>query len=261
MAGLKPAGSGSVRLFGETLCKKNGDLLRKRLGILFQDPDDQIFMPRVWDDVAFGPINQGLGADEVGRRVRNALKDAGLAGYDDRVPHHLSYGEKKRVAFAGVLAMRPKIILLDEPTANLDPRNRRALIGLVNRMNRRGATVITATHDMGAVSELADRVYVLNRTILREGPVREIFEDSELLRRNNLDIPEIARLFRVLRVFGYDCSKLPLSVDQAIEELTWTMEQSGGHIHLHYHEHTPEELEKLKEAKIRLEGSDHEHPD
>jgi len=237
LAGLKPSSSGTLRLFGEPFSKKNERALRARLGMLFQDPDDQIFMPRVWDDVAFGPINRGLDEKDVRRRVRKALEAAGLSGYDDRVPHHLSYGEKKRVAFAGVLAMEPEILLLDEPTANLDPRNRRDLLKMVDTLRKRGTTVVTATHDMGAIAELADRVYVLDKTVIREGTVRQIFSDPELLESKNLEIPEITRLFRLLRYFGYDPENLPLSVDQAVTELTKTMREGDGHVHLHLHRH------------------------
>ncbi|MBM4249555.1 MAG: ATP-binding cassette domain-containing protein [Euryarchaeota archaeon] len=237
LAGLRPAGRGTLRLFGEQLSRRNERDLRARLGVLFQDPDDQVFMPRVWDDVAFGPVNLGLDARTVRRRVRRALEAAGLAGYDDRVPHHLSYGERKRVAFAGVLAMEPEVLLLDEPTANLDPRNRRDLLKMVNALNKDGTTVVTATHDMGAIAELADRVYVLDGTIVRQGTVREIFMDPQLLEARNLEIPEITKLFHLLGAFGYDPGELPLSVDQAIEQLERTMEEGGGHVHLHLHRH------------------------
>lgn len=260
LAGLRPVASGRVLLFGEELTRKSAGELRRRIGLLFQDPDDQLIMPRVWDDVAFGPINLGLGEREVRRRVRGALERAGLAGYEDRVPHHLSLGEKKRVAIAGLLAMKPEILLLDEPTANLDPRNRRELIGAVNRLHRRGCTVLTASHDMAAVAELADRVYVLNGRVVKEGTTREVFLDEACLQSNNLDVPDIARLFRALRCFGYDCSSLPLSMDQAVEELTRAMEAGGGHVHLHRHEHTPEELETLRRSGLLLRGADHRHP-
>jgi cobalt/nickel transport system ATP-binding protein len=256
LAGLKPSSSGTLKLFGEPFSRKNERALRARMGLLFQDPDDQIFMPRVWDDVAFGPINRGLDEKAVRKRVWRALHAAGLVGYEERVPHHLSYGEKKRVAFAGVLAMEPEILLLDEPTANLDPRNRRDLLAMVNGLNRRGTTVVTATHDMEAVTDLADRVYVLNRAIVREGSVREIFLDPGLLEENNLDVPEITKLFRLLVSFGYDPGNLPLSVDQAIAQLTRTMDESGGHFHLHLHKHAHE----APEAEPAVgKGHDHEH--
>ena len=104
---------GEVRVFREELTKKNADRLRRKVGMLFQDPDDQIFMPNVWDDIAFGPINMGLGEVEIKKRVKIAMKQTGLVGFEDRVAHHLSFGEKKRVAIAGILAMRPKLLLLD----------------------------------------------------------------------------------------------------------------------------------------------------
>ena len=261
LAGLKPSCSGTLKLFGEPFSRKNERALRSRLGMLFQDPDDQIFMPRVWDDVAFGPINRGLDGKTVRRRVKAALEAAGLAGYDDRVPHRLSYGEKKRVAFAGVLAMEPEILLLDEPTANLDPRNRRDLLKMVDTLNKRGTTVVTATHDMEAVTDLADRVYVLNRTIVREGTVRELFLDPGLLEENNLDVPEITKLFRLLVSFGYDPGNLPLSVDQAIARLTRTLDESGGHFHLHLHRHAHGQAPVPDGKAPRGKDHGHEHKD
>jgi len=261
LAGLKPSSSGTLKLFGEPFSRKNERALRARMGLLFQDPDDQIFMPRVWDDVAFGPINRGLDEKAVRKRVRRALHAAGLIGYEERVPHHLSYGEKKRVAFAGVLAMEPEILLLDEPTANLDPRNRRDLLAMVNSLNRRGTTVVTATHDMEAVTDLADRVYVLNRAIVREGSVREIFLDPGLLEENNLDVPEITKLFRLLVSFGYDPGNLPLSVDQAIARLTRTLDESGGHFHLHLHRHAHGQAPVPDGKAPRGKDHGHEHKD
>ena len=259
LAGLKPATRGALRLFGEPFSRRAERGVRARLGMLFQDPDDQIFMPRVWDDVAFGPINRGLDGKTVRKRVRRALEAAGLAGYDDRVPHRLSYGEKKRVAFAGVLAMQPEVLLLDEPTANLDPRNRRDLLKLVNALNKQGTTVVTATHDMEAIAELADRVYVLNKTIIRQGTVREIFMDPKLLESHNLEIPEITKLFHLLRSFGYDPGNLPLSVDQAIAELERTMDEGGGHVHLHLHRHAHGEPAVPADKAPREKDHGHEH--
>ncbi len=150
MAGLLDPGSGALEIKGEKLTRKNADFLRQSIGILFQDPDDQIFMPRVWDDVAFGPLNQGFTGQELDARVRDALKITGLEDFAERVPHHLSYGEKKRVAIAGILAMKPEILLLDEPTANLDPVGRRELLALLKGL---GCTIIMATHDMEAAAD------------------------------------------------------------------------------------------------------------
>jgi len=137
-------------------------------------------------------------------------------------------------------------LLFDEPTADLDPKSRTELISIINGLNRKGKTIITATHDVNAVPMLADRVYVLNKRIIAEGTSRRIFSDSELLKENNLDVPEVFKLFEVLRCFDYNCEELPLSIDEAVEHLTRTIEIEGGHIHLHIHEHTHDEMRKIK---------------
>ena len=245
--GILKGQKGSVEIFGANT--NDGDIkgLRRKVGVIFQDPDDQLFMPSVFDDVAFGPINMGVAKGLVKERVKTALELVGLSGYEDRCSHHLSFGEKKRVSFATILSMEPEMLVLDEPTANLDPRSRDELVNIVKRLNEAGKTIIMATHDVNAVAEVANRVYVLNRSIVARGTTREIFSNQKLLRENNLDIPEVAHLFEVLRCFGYNCEELPLSIDEAVDHLTRTMEQDGKHVHLHIHEHTHEELAKLAE--------------
>jgi cobalt/nickel transport system ATP-binding protein len=219
------------------------------VGVVFQDPDDQLFMPNVFDDVAFGPINMGLDEKEVKRRVHAALSKVGLEGFEERVPHNLSYGQKKRVALASVLSMEPKVLVLDEPTANLDPRSRADFISLINDLNKRdGITTIIAMHDVNALPELADRVYVLNRRIVAQGSPREIFSDWELLKTNNLEAPDVFKLFKVLNCFGYSSDDLPLSFDEAVEVLTKTIEGREGHVHLHIHEHTHKEISTLMQS-------------
>ncbi len=131
MAGLYFPNKGKVEVQGTPLTKKDARLVRQKVGFLFQDPDDQIFMPSVWEDVAFGPINMGLEEAEVRDRVDKAMVLAGIPDFKDRVPHRLSIGEKKRVAIAGLLAMSPPMLLLDEPTANLDPQGRRDLVNIL----------------------------------------------------------------------------------------------------------------------------------
>ncbi len=215
MAGLEPPTAGSVTLRGRPLTSKGmgrSSAPPGSVGLLFQDPDDQLFMPRVFDDVAFGPLNMDLSDDEVRRRVRKAMKEAGIAGFDDRLPHHLSTGEKKRVAIAGVLAMRPRVLLLDEPTANLDPRGRRELLELIRGL---GTTVLIATHDVDAAVELADRVVVLDGTVLREGSPAEVFADTRLLERAGLEAPAVARLFGQLKREGKYQGAVPLRVEDA----------------------------------------------
>ncbi len=217
IAGLIFPRSGSVLIEGESLTKKNSDLLRRRMGFLFQDPDDQIFMPRVWDDVAFGPINLDLPENEVNARVRESLQKVHLEGMEDRVPHHMSYGEKKRIAIAGVLAMAPEILLLDEPTSNLDPRGRAELIEILRSLDN---TMIIATHDVNVASMMVERALVLNKRKMAEGTLREIFSQAKLLDQANLDVPEITKLFLTLEEMGVRVDNLPLSVEEGSRELS-----------------------------------------
>ncbi len=214
-AGLLHPSKGIVKLFGQALVKNNAYDLRKRVGLLFQDPDDQIFMPRVWDDVAFGPINLGHSEEEVNILVREALSASGLKGFEDRVPHHLSYGEKKRVAIAGILAMKPEILLLDEPTSNLDPKGKSELVNLIKSSCE---TIVLATHDVNSAVKIADRAIVLNKNVIADCPLMELFSDSKLLAQNNLDAPEITKLFLSMKELGYHVD-LPLSSEEALLEL------------------------------------------
>jgi len=240
-------GSGQVEVFGKKVDKEKKEEIIKEVGIVFQDPDDQLFMPTLFDDLAFGPINMGLKEDEVRERVEKTILSLGLMGYENRCPHHLSGGEKKKAALAAVMSMEPKILVLDEPTANLDPKSREELIKIVNDLNERdGITVVMATHDVNAIPALADRVFVLNKRVVAEGTAQKIFSDGALMKANNLEVPEVFKLFEVLRCFGYDCEDLPLSIDKAIEHLTRTAEVNGGHIHLHIHEHMHDEVKKLR---------------
>ena len=246
--GILRGTDGRVEVFGKSVEKEKREDIIKEVGLVFQDPDDQLFMPTLFDDLAFGPMNLGLREDEVRERVKKALFSLGLSEYENRCPHHLSYGEKKKASLAAVMSMEPRILVLDEPTANLDPRSRAELIGIIKELNEReGITIVIATHDVNAIPALADRVYVLNKRIIAEGTLQKIFSDFELLKENNLEVPEVFKLFEVLRCFGYNCEELPLSIDEAIEHLTRTVEVNGGHIHLHIHEHTHDEVRKLKD--------------
>ncbi len=243
--GILRSEKGSIEIFEEGM--DDGDIrsIRKKVGIVFQDPDDQMFMPTVFDDVAFGPINLGLSEEDVGKRVASALSMVGLTGYGNKCPHNLSFGEKKRVALATILSMEPEILVFDEPTSNMDPKSRTELIRTIKELNSEGKTIITATHDVNAVPEIAKRAYVLNKTILAYGTVKEIFENADLLREVNLEVPEVVKLFEILRCFGYNCEELPLSVEESIEHLTRTIEGKDGHVHLHIHEHTHEQLNSV----------------
>jgi len=180
-------GEGEIEIAGIPLEDGRLGEIRKIVGLVFQDPDDQLFMPRVFDDVAFGPLNLGLPESEVHERVREALRFVGLEGFEERAPHRLSFGERKRIALATVLAMRPQILALDEPTSNLDPRSRRELIGLLKGLSR---TLIIATHDLELALELCRRAILLDGgRVIADGPARELLADERLMVAHGLEVP------------------------------------------------------------------------
>ena len=185
--GLLLAGSGSVYIEGIALTRASLADVRRRVGYVFQDADDQLFMPTVQDDVAFGPMNLGLAADEAQARVAAALQAVGAAHLALRAPYRLSGGEKRAVAIAGVLAMAPSILVLDEPSTGLDPAGRRRLIELLGRLPQ---TRIVATHDLGLVLQSCPRALVLHEgRVVADGTPARLFADAELLRRCQLEPP------------------------------------------------------------------------
>jgi cobalt/nickel transport system ATP-binding protein len=169
------------------------EAMRGQVGLVFQNPEDQLFCTTVFDDVAFGPINQGLGAEEVKSRVAEALAAVGLSGFERRVPHHLSGGEQRRVALATIYAMRPEIMFLDEPTSNLDPRAKREAVELLRAFP---GTKLVATHDFELALEVADRVVLLHQGEVRaNGRPLSILTDETLLKANGLEMPLVIRYF------------------------------------------------------------------
>ncbi|WP_459201321.1 ATP-binding cassette domain-containing protein [Methanococcus sp. CF] len=197
---LKPS-EGSVILKGEPIKYDNKSLLtvRKTVGIVFQNPDDQLFAPTVEQDVAFGPMNLGLSKDEIEKRVKDSLKAVSMEGFERKPPHHLSGGQKKRIAIAGILAMNPEIIVLDEPTSGLDPMGASQIMKLLYDLNKKGITIIISTHDVDLVPIYANKVYLLNKgKIITGGTPREIFSDSETVRTANLRLPRVAHLIELL---------------------------------------------------------------
>lgn len=185
--GIHTAGAGTVEVGGMPVIKQNLKEIRRRVGIVFQDPDDQLFMPTVRDDVAFGPSNLGLRGDALAHSVEQALEAVGMADHADRVPHHLSFGQRRRVALATVLAMEPEVLVLDEPSSNLDPLARSELAKIVLSLD---LTVLMVTHDLPYALELCPRSLVMNNgTIVADGTTGEILSDSELMAANRLSLP------------------------------------------------------------------------
>jgi len=161
---------------------------RSRVGLVFQNPDIQLFCSTVKEDVYFGPLQLGIEKSEARKRVEKIVEDLGIGDLLERSPHQLSVGEKRKVAIATVLVIEPEVILLDEPTAGLDPQTSRHIIDIIIEANERGKTIITATHDLHIVEEIADTVYILNREkqVAKFGPTGELLSDTELLQEHNL---------------------------------------------------------------------------
>ena len=197
---LKPK-SGKMLLKGAPIKYDAKSLMevRKTVGIVFQNSDDQLFAPTVKQDVAFGPLNLGLKDEEVEKRVKEALKEVGMEGFENKPPHHLSGGQKKRVAIAGILAMHPEIMVLDEPTAGLDPMGASKIMKLLYKLNKEGITIIISTHDVDLVPIYANKIFIMGKTkIVKSGTVEEVFSDVKTIRSANLRLPRVAHLIEVL---------------------------------------------------------------
>lgn len=183
--------TGKLTVSGLPLVKANLPEIRRLVGLVFQDPDDQLFMPTVFEDVAFGPVNMGLNEHEVVHAVEYALALVGMQDFAERLSHHLSFGEKKLVSMASVLAMDPKILVMDEPTANLDPRAKRHLVAILKELPQ---TLVVSTHDMNVAYELADRVAVVYKSrLVALGPAGEILTDEPSLLEYGLELPSNLR--------------------------------------------------------------------
>ena len=222
LVGLLRPREGIVRVRGRELSAYSQAELYQSVGLVFQNPNDQLVCATVAEDVAFGPRNLGIAAAEIDRRVEQALAAVGASGLCDRAIHHLSFGEQKRVAIAGVLAMRPAILILDEPTAGLDPAGEHAMMRLLGDLNREQAiTVVLATHLVDTLPLFADRIYLLNQgRVLKEGPADDVFCDHELLQKASLRLPYISHLLDELkRVDGVPINGLPLTIGEARRQL------------------------------------------
>ncbi|MFF0267931.1 energy-coupling factor ABC transporter ATP-binding protein [Kribbella sp. NPDC004536] len=188
-------GSGRIRIGGTGVHREHLTAIRRKVGLVFQDPDDQLFMPTVRDDVAFGPANLGLRGGELDERVHEVLVQVGMQDHADLAPHHLSFGQRRRVAVATVLAMRPEVLVLDEPSSNLDPASRRELADILAGLD---VTLLMITHDLPYALQLCERSLLMNNgRIVADGKTRDLLGDAELMAANRLELP-----------YGFD----PLSV-------------------------------------------------
>lgn len=217
--GLLTPDEGSVSVFGIHPAESYRTV-RERIGVLLQNVDDQILSPTVREDISFSPRNYGYGVEETGRMVDQAMAELGIRHLGEKLCHYLSGGEKRKVALAGALVMRPELLILDEPFEGLDSRSRTELVALLNSHNREGMTIIMSTHDLNLVAAFADRVYVLAKGhgVIAAGTAAEIFMRVEELKRSNIDPPLLTELFVKLREQGVSVD-VPTHMDQAVGDL------------------------------------------
>ncbi|WP_096201836.1 ATP-binding cassette domain-containing protein [Bacillus sp. FJAT-45350] len=224
--GLKFPQEGSISIMGIPLNKKTVRTIRQKVGLVFQDPDDQVFSGTVWEDVQFGPRNLGLTEEEIEEVCEVALGSVGMREFKGKAPYHLSYGQKKRVAIAGILAMRPDIVILDEPMAYLDPEGQDEVAGLLQGLNFLGKTILLSTHDVDFAASWADIII-----LMREGKILsvggpELLVDEDSIRKARLHLPRISRLFRMLP--DVNCERLPTNEQEAVRLLYEMLSTNEG---------------------------------
>lgn len=220
--GLTEPTSGCVKIEGKPISFEKDELLkvRQKVGIVFQDPNDQLFAPTVKEDIAFGPMNLGLSYDEVEKRVEDALKMVGMENYEDKTPHHLSGGQQKRIAIAGIIAMKPELMILDEPTAGLDPDGVEKVLNIMNQLNEEGMTLIISSHDIDMISKYADKIFVLyNGEIIESGNKNKIFSDMKLLKKAHLRTPITTEILYNLKESGLNVNTEKISVKDTCAEI------------------------------------------
>jgi len=220
--GLKEPDRGNIEVDGEKMVYNKKELLeiRQKVGIVFQNPNDQLFAPSVEEDVAFGPMNLGLPIEEVEKRTAEALELVEMSDSKDKPPHHLSGGQQKKVAIAGIIAMRPEIMILDEPTAGLDPQGVDQILEILNKLNDEGMTIVISSHDVEMINDFADHIFVLKEgKIIGDGTPDEIFSNHELLEKANLKPPKTAELLKILKENGLDVDINKIKVKDCCEEI------------------------------------------
>jgi len=221
--GLLAPDEGRVSVFGVNP-SSHYNVIRERIGVLLQSVDEQILSPTVWDDISFSPRNYSYDREKIAQMVEQVMAELGIRHLRDKICHYLSGGEKRKVALAGALVMRPELLILDEPFEGLDSRSRAELVTLLNKRNREGMTIVMSTHDLNLVASFADRVYVLSKGkgVVTAGTPAEIFLQAEALRASNIDPPLLAELFLKLRERGVAVG-MPAYVDQAVDDLVRLM--------------------------------------
>jgi len=233
MDGLIKDFKGTVHLDGRDVQKLSPKEIFSKVGLIFQSPDEQLFAGSVSEDVAFGPLNMGLKGKEVARRVKEALDDVELAGYEAKSIHNLSYGQKKRVCIAGLLAMGHEIILLDEPTAGLDPMGEYRMMSLLKKLNtEKQVTIVMATHSVDLVPVFLDKLYILSKgSIVRGGTPEEVFSAPDDMADVRLRLPQIAELiYKLKHEDKMAFEKIPLTIGEARREIMRIAGEAAGQI-------------------------------
>ncbi|SDG71010.1 energy-coupling factor ABC transporter ATP-binding protein [Desulfosporosinus hippei] len=222
--GIYSPSSGTIKFQGQAISYKKKPLieLRKKVGIVFQDPDSQLFSASVWQDISFGPLNLGLSEEEVTKRVRQALTDTETSELEGKPTHLLSYGQKKRVSIAGVLAMEPEIIIFDEPTAGMDPRHSQEFMLLLDKLSSEGKTIVLSTHDVDLAYSWSDRLAIMYRgEIIAHGLPGDLLTRPEIVKRADLTIPWLIEAHSELVKKGWlpASAPLPKTKDQLFQNI------------------------------------------
>ena len=220
--GLTEPTSGHLKIQGKIMKYDKQSLLevRQKVGVVFQNPDDQLFAPTVREDVAFGPMNLGLDLDEVDKRVDEALKLVNMEGFGEKAPHHLSGGQQKRISIAGIIAMYPEVMILDEPTAGLDPQGVDQVLYILNYLNKKGMTLVVSSHDVEMITEFADKVIVLDHgKVIAQGTTEEVFSNHKILKQAHLKPPKSSEILQKLKDEGLDLNTDKLTINEACNEI------------------------------------------
>ncbi len=260
--GVLMPSQGRVIIDGIEITKDNLTQVRRKVGIVFQDPDDQLFCPTVFDDVAFGPLNLGLSKDEIHLRVKDALEMVGLLGFEGRSSFHLSFGERKRLALATVLSYQPEILVFDEPSTNMDPLSRRRMIEWLKSSDK---TIILCTHDLDIALEVCYRCIVLtDGQIVADGPASDILYDRKLLEANRLELPLALQthelLHGMLNIANMDEEHRVIIQNFLHAHLHIHGPDQHQHAHLHAHAHEHEHLHEEKVQDTHIHELKHEEP-